>query len=113
MTDASDGEGAETSEVERLRRDLRDAREEIIATNAVLSAMGRSASDLDLVFGAIVDSARRLTHADAAVLSLVDGAHYRLARTSGCRRRTCSTRSTNGCSPHGGPRRRRRAHGDR
>ncbi len=62
---------------------LRDACEEIIATNAVLTAMGRSASDLDLVFGAIVDSARRLCRADAAVLSLVDGPHYRLARTSG------------------------------
>ena len=45
--------------------------------------MGRSASDLDLVFGAIVDSARSLCRADAAVLSLVDGPHYRLARTSG------------------------------
>ena len=83
MTDGTDAELVEASEVERLRRDLRDAREEIIATNAVLSAMGRSASDLDLVFGAIVDSARSLCRADAAVLSLVDGPHYRLARTSG------------------------------
>ena len=82
MTDGTDAED-EASEVERLRRDLRDAREEITATNAVLSAMGRSASDLDLVFGAIVDSARSLCRADAAVLSLVDGVHYRLARTSG------------------------------
>ncbi len=83
MTDGTDAELVDASEVERLRRDLRDAREEIIATNAVLTAMGRSASDLDLVFGAIVDSARRLCRADAAVLSLVDGPHYRLARTSG------------------------------
>ena len=83
MTDGTDADLVEASEVERLRRDLRDAREEIIATNAVLSAMGRSASDLDLVFGAIVDSARSLCRADAAVLSLVDGPHYRLARTSG------------------------------
>jgi len=83
VTDGTDAELVDASEVERLRGDLRDAREEIIATNAVLTAMGRSASDLDLVFGAIVDSARRLCRADAAVLSLVDGPHYRLARTSG------------------------------
>ncbi len=83
MTDGSGAGLVEASEVEQLRRDLRDACEEIVATNAVLTAMGRSASDLDLVFGAIVDSARSLSHADAAVLSLVDGPHYRLARTSG------------------------------
>jgi signal transduction histidine kinase/ActR/RegA family two-component response regulator len=73
----------DASAVEQLQRDLRDAREEIVATNAVLTAMGRSASDLDLVFGAIVDSARNLCRADAVVLSLVDGPQYRLARTSG------------------------------
>ena len=83
MTDGADAVSAESARVEQLERDLIDAREEIVATNAVLTAMGRSASDLDLVFGAIVDSARKLCRADAAVLSLVDGPHYRLARTSG------------------------------
>ena len=83
MTVGAGAESVEGSAVERLRRDLLDAREEIVATNAVLTAIGRSASDLDLVFGAIVDSARNLCRADAAVLSLVDGPHYRLARTSG------------------------------
>ena len=34
---------------------------EIVATNEVLAAMGRSASDLNLVLGTIVDSARRLS----------------------------------------------------
>ena len=71
------------SEIERLRRDLADAREEIVATNEVLTAMGRSASDLDLVLGTIVDSARRLCRADGVQLHLVDGAVYRLARSSG------------------------------
>ena len=78
----TDGAGAGFA-VEQLQRDLRDAREEIVATNAVLTAMGRSASDLDLVFGAIVESARNLCRADGVVLSLVDGPHYRVARTSG------------------------------
>ena len=35
MTDGTDAGLVEASEVERLRRDLRDAREEIAATNAV------------------------------------------------------------------------------
>ena len=82
MTDGASARSVEGSEIEQLRRDLLDAREEIVATNAVLTAMGRSASDLDLVFGAIVDSARTLCRADAALLLLVDGPHYRLARSS-------------------------------
>ncbi len=80
------GTGAEvvdTSDVDRLRRDLTDAREEIAATNEVLTAMGRSASDLDLVLGTIVDSARRLCRADGVQLHLVDGGMYRLARSAG------------------------------
>ena len=83
VTDGAGAGSAESATIEQLQRDLADAREEIVATNAVLTAMGRSASDLDLVFGAIVDSARNLCRADAVVLSLVDGPHYRLARTSG------------------------------
>ena len=83
VTDGAGARSVEGSAVEQLQRDLLDAREEIVATNAVLTAMGRSASDLDLVFGAIVDSARNLCRADAAVLTLVDGPHYRLARSSG------------------------------
>ena len=58
MTEGPGAELVDVSEVEHLRRDLVDAREEIVATNAVLTAMGRSASDLDLVLGTIVDSAR-------------------------------------------------------
>ena len=83
MTDRAGPRSVEASAVERLERDLVDAREEIVATNAVLTAMGRSASDLDLVFGAIVDSARNLCRADGVVLLLLDGPHYRLARSSG------------------------------
>ena len=83
MTDGSAAKLVDVSAVEHLRRDLDDAREEIAATNAVLTAMGRSASDLDVVLGTIVESARRLCRADGVVLSLVDGPHYRLARSSG------------------------------
>ena len=83
MTDGSAAKFVDVSAVEHLRRDLDDAREEIAATNAVLTAMGRSASDLDVVLGTIVDSARRLCRADGVVLSLIDGPNYRLARSSG------------------------------
>jgi signal transduction histidine kinase/ActR/RegA family two-component response regulator len=83
VTEGSDATLADAVEIERLRRDLVDAREEIVATNEVLTAMGRSASDLDLVLGTIVDSARRLCRADGVQLHLVDGPVYRLARSSG------------------------------
>jgi signal transduction histidine kinase/CheY-like chemotaxis protein len=83
VTDGSNAASTDAFEVERLRRDLADARDEIAATNDVLTAMGRSASDLDLVLGTIVDSARRLCRADGVQLHLVDGSFYRLARSSG------------------------------
>jgi len=72
------------SENEVLRRDLADAREEIVATNEVLAAMGRSASDLDLGLDTIVESARRLSRSDAAFLyQLTERGVFRLARTTG------------------------------
>ena len=83
MTDGPGAEAVDALEFERLQRDLADAREQILATNEVLTAMGRSASDLDLVLGTIVDSARRLCGADGVQLHLVEGPVYRLARSSG------------------------------
>ena len=83
MTDGSATKSVDVSAVEHLQRDLADAREEIAATNAVLTAMGRSASDLDVVLGTIVESARRLCRADGVQLHLVDGPNYRLARSAG------------------------------
>ena len=68
MADDRWAEGESASDVEGLRRDLADARDEIFATNEVLAAMGRSASDLNLVLGTIVESARRLSGADGALL---------------------------------------------
>ncbi len=83
MSEGLGGSVVDASEIEQLRRDLVDAREQIVATNEVLTAMGRSASDLDLVLGTIVDSARKLCRADGVQLNLVDGPVYRLARSSG------------------------------
>ncbi len=66
-----------------LRRDLADAREEIVAVNEVLAAMVRSASDLDPVLDTILESARRLSRADGALVHLRTGPVFELARSSG------------------------------
>jgi signal transduction histidine kinase/CheY-like chemotaxis protein len=70
-------------EVARLNRDLDEARQQLTATSEVLTALGRSASDLELVLGTVVESARRLCKADVAQLHLVEGNEYCLASFSG------------------------------
>jgi signal transduction histidine kinase/CheY-like chemotaxis protein len=71
------------ADVARLNRDLDEARQHLAATSEVLTALGRSASDLELVLGTVVESARRLCKADVAQLYLVEGDAYRLASFSG------------------------------
>jgi hypothetical protein len=51
--------GGLREEVERLRRDLAEAREQQAATSGVLAVLGRT-SDLDAVLETVVDSARHL-----------------------------------------------------
>jgi signal transduction histidine kinase len=70
-------------EVERLRRDLAEAREQQAATSGVLAVLGRATSDLDAVLETVVDSARRLCRADVALIFLLEGNAYRLAIASG------------------------------
>jgi signal transduction histidine kinase/CheY-like chemotaxis protein len=71
------------AEIARLNRDLDEARQQLAAISEVLTALGRSASDLELVLGTVVESARRLCEADVAQLHLVEGSVYRLASFSG------------------------------
>jgi signal transduction histidine kinase len=71
------------AEVERLRRDLAEAREQQAATSGVLAVLGRATSDLDAVLETVVDSARRLCRADIALIFLLEGDAYRLAFVSG------------------------------
>ena len=66
--------------LDSVLRDLQEAREQMRATGEVLRALGRSASDLDHVFGAVVHNARRLCHADAAQLHLYEAGSYRSFR---------------------------------
>jgi signal transduction histidine kinase/DNA-binding response OmpR family regulator len=70
-------------ELERLRRDLEEAREQLAATTEVLTTVGRSSSDLDAVLQTVVQSARRLCRSDVAEIHLVEGDRYRLASWTG------------------------------
>ena len=71
------------ADIARLNRDLDEARQQLTATSEVLTALGRSASDLGPVLGTVVESARRLCKADVAQLHLVEGDEYSLASFSG------------------------------
>jgi signal transduction histidine kinase len=75
--------GGLREEVERLRRDLAEAREQQAATSGVLAVLGRATSDLDAVLETVVDSARHLCRADIALIFLLEGDTYRLAIASG------------------------------
>jgi signal transduction histidine kinase len=75
--------GGLREEVERLRRDLSEAREQQAATSGVLAVLGRATSDLDAVLETVVDSARHLCRADIALIFLLEGDAYRLAIVSG------------------------------
>jgi signal transduction histidine kinase/DNA-binding response OmpR family regulator len=71
------------AEVGRLGDELAEAREQLAATSEVLAVIGRSASDLEGVLEAVVESARRLCAADVGQVFLVDGDRYRFASGSG------------------------------
>ena len=83
MTVSTEGREEDEADVDALHRDLAEAREHLAATSEVLTALGRSASDLDAVLGAVVENARRLCRADAAQIQLVAGDAYRLACSTG------------------------------
>ena len=70
-------------EIEVLRRDLAELREQQTATSEVLSVLGRSKSELEPLFETIVEHARRLCEADAGQIYISDGRVYRLAFLSG------------------------------
>ena len=76
-------EGAGRIDADLLQRDLAEAREHLAATSEVLSVLARSRSDLDAIMGAVVDAVRQLCRADAALIYLLDGDVYRVARSSG------------------------------
>ena len=78
---ASAGTGRE--EYDELCRELDEARQQLDATGEILTAIGRSASDVDAVLSAVVGSARRLCQADAAIIMLLEEGVFRVAVATG------------------------------
>ncbi|HET9121536.1 MAG TPA: GAF domain-containing protein [Solirubrobacterales bacterium] len=70
-------------EVESLREDLEEAREQQQATSEVLEALGRFESDQGPVFETVVQNATRLCRADAGHIYIFDGSAYRVAFATG------------------------------
>lgn len=80
---AEQGGTVDHAEYDRLRRAYDDATDQFAATNAVVTALGKSAVDPDAVLDSIVESARRLCRSQAAQVFLIDGGHFSLASSVG------------------------------
>ncbi|WP_426244451.1 GAF domain-containing protein [Nocardioides sp. LHG3406-4] len=65
------------------RRDLRDAREQLVASHEILVALGRSGDNPAQVLDVIVERSARLCEAQAAQLYLIEGGEFRLSRSAG------------------------------
>jgi signal transduction histidine kinase/ActR/RegA family two-component response regulator len=66
-----------------LHRELRDAREQSMASREILAALGRDLANPGTVLDTIVEHATRLCSAQAAQLFLVDGDTFRVSRVCG------------------------------
>ncbi len=64
-------------------RELSDAREQAVATEEILAALGRAGADPGEILDKIVERAARLCRAQAAQLYLLEAGVFRLSRTSG------------------------------
>ena len=71
------------NEYKRLRRSYAALQDQFDAANEVLSAVGRSAGDVDTVLTTIVESACRLCRSDAAHLYLLEDGVYKLIKSVG------------------------------
>jgi len=83
MVEGARADPSTYEELERLRDDLTAARQQQAATSEILTALGRSASDLDAILGTVVESAQRLCRADVAQIHLLADDQLRLARSAG------------------------------
>jgi signal transduction histidine kinase/DNA-binding response OmpR family regulator len=70
-------------ELTRLRRDLAEARQQLVATAEVITTVATSASDCDAVLETVAESARRLCWADIGQIHLAQDGWYRLATSRG------------------------------
>ncbi len=78
----TEGVPTEQREIDR-DRELSDAREQAVATEEILLALGRAGTDPREILDSIVDRAARLCRAEAGQLYLVEDDAFRLSRTAG------------------------------
>jgi signal transduction histidine kinase len=67
----------------RVLKNFVDLSEQFAAANEVLSALGRSAEDPDVVLTTVVESARRLCRSDTGILYLLEDGVFRLNKGVG------------------------------
>ena len=83
MTGPGTGSRPRNSPVEALSSELAQLREQQMATNEVLLAVGRPDFELQPIFETVVEQAIRLCRADAGQIFVKEGDHFRLACASG------------------------------
>ena len=84
MVESQSGPVATThDDVHHLVDALRETREQLVATDQILSLLSISSSTAEDVFEVIVDRARALCRADVAQVHLVRGDAYHLVRSAG------------------------------
>ena len=80
---ASAGSTCPTVPAHHLEKNLQDTRDQLAATSEVLTALGESMETADVVLETVVRSVQRLCKSDVALVYLLEGSHYRLARSVG------------------------------
>src|SRR6516164_690017 len=83
LHDRSSAAARDETEVARLGRELREAREQQAATAEVLSVISASPNELDEVLDSLVRSAVRFCGADDAAIHRLDGQYLRVAAHRG------------------------------
>ncbi|WP_404386709.1 response regulator [Knoellia locipacati] len=81
--DAERGESLSPGSGDGVTDEHREVRRQLAATSEILAILAASSSAPDDVFGAIVERARVLCHADAAQIHLLRDDHFRLTRAVG------------------------------